>query len=162
MRPFICKRRNGLVLAMLTITLGGVLIVSLGQSERRRAFVEAAAPETGLSAYLNSARQLLSSGEDAREQVRTYSSLMPNENPRTVQMLRDTIGKTSELINDYQHDGLANMPQLPNVPGLNTIMRLPDKLLRAELSMLQDGIRMAEEMRERPITATVNTPRGKC
>lgn len=52
------------------------------------------------------------------------------------------------------------MPPLPNLPGLNTLMRLPDKLLRAELSMLQDGIRMAQELRERPITATVNAPRG--
>lgn len=40
-------------------------------------------------------------------------------------------------------------------------MRIPDKLLRAELSMLQDEIKMAQQMMENPITATMNAPRGK-
>lgn len=40
-------------------------------------------------------------------------------------------------------------------------MRIPDKLLRAELSMLQDEIRMAQQMMENPLTATMNAPRGK-
>lgn len=53
------------------------------------------------------------------------------------------------------------MPSMPNIPGLNLITRLPDKLLRAELSMLQDEIRMAEEMIQNPISATLNAPRGE-
>lgn len=53
------------------------------------------------------------------------------------------------------------MPNLPNLPGLNFVMRWPDKLLRAELTMLQDVIRMSESMLKSPITATVNAPRGK-
>jgi hypothetical protein len=118
-------------------------------------------PSTGLTSYFNSARQLLSTSLDAHNQARAYSGLMPNEDPRTAQMLRETIDKTSNLIQSYQHEGLSTMPPLPNVPGLNTVMRIPDKLLRAELSMLQDGIRMAQEMRERPLLATVNAPRGK-
>lgn len=40
-------------------------------------------------------------------------------------------------------------------------MRLPDKLLRAELSMLQDEIRMAQQMMQNPITATMNAPKGE-
>lgn len=52
------------------------------------------------------------------------------------------------------------MPSFPNLPGLNLVMRLPDKLLRAELSMLQDEIRMAQQMMQNPITATMNAPRG--
>lgn len=53
------------------------------------------------------------------------------------------------------------MPNLPNLPGLNILMRLPDKLLRAELSMLQDEIRMAQSMMQNPLSATMNAPRGK-
>lgn len=53
------------------------------------------------------------------------------------------------------------MPNLPNLPGLNVLTRLPDKLLRAELSMLQDEIKMAQQMMQNPITATMNAPRGK-
>lgn len=157
---FFHRQHNNLVLILFVLTLGSVLITGLSWGERRPALV-AAAPDSGLASYLNSARQLLSSGVDAHNQARTYSSLMPSEDPRTAQMLRETIEKTSDLITDYQHEGLSNLPPLTNVPGLNTIMRLPDKFLRAELSMLQDGIRMAEDMRERPITATVNMPRGK-
>lgn len=115
----------------------------------------------GFSSYLNSARQLLSTSLDAHNQARVYSSIMPNEDPRTAQMLRETIDQTGDLIQSYQHDGLSNMPPIPNVPGLQTVMRLPDKLLRAELSMLQDGIRMAQEMRERPLMATINAPKGR-
>lgn len=53
------------------------------------------------------------------------------------------------------------MPNLPNLPGLNILMRLPDKLLRAELSMLQDEIRMAQQMMQNPLSATMNAPKGK-
>lgn len=113
----------------------------------------------GLASYFNAARQLLSNGMEAHQQTRSYSGLMPNEDPHTAQMLRNTIEQTTHLINDYRHEGLSSMPPLPNLPGLSTLMRLPDKLLRAELSMLQDGIRMAQELRERPISATMNTPR---
>jgi hypothetical protein len=136
--------------------------VSASSHDHQDRAADAPASSTGLSSYFNSARQLLSTSLDAHNQARAYSGLMPNEDPRTAQMLRDTIDQTSNLIQSYQHDGLSNMPPLPNVPGLHTVMRLPDKLLRAELSMLQDGIRMAQEMRERPLTATMNAPRGKC
>jgi len=118
--------------------------------------------DAGLMSYFTSARQLLNNGLEAHSSAQTYSGLMPNEDPRTAEMLRQTIDQTSRLISSYRQDGLANMPPIAmNVPGLGALMRLPDKLLRAELSMLQDGIRMAQEMRERPITATMNTPRGK-
>jgi len=53
------------------------------------------------------------------------------------------------------------MPNLPNLPGLSTLTRVPDKLLRAELSMLQDEIRMAQDMMQNPISATMNAPKGK-
>ena len=159
MRSFILRRRNGLVLAMFLVTLGSLVLANLSYGERHHALVAAAPPVAGLSSYLNSARQLLSSSLDANNQANTYAALMPDEDPRTTRMMRDTVDRTSHLISNYQQEGLANLPPLQNVPGLSTIMRLPDKLLRAELSMLQDGIRMAEEMRERPITATMNTPR---
>lgn len=67
-----------------------------------------------------------------------------------------------DLINNYRQNGLSNLPNFPNLPGVNTLMRLPDKLLRAELSMLQDEIRMAQQMMQNPITATMNAPKGKC
>lgn len=155
-----CRPRASATLLVLGLFVGGLLLARLAPSKRRLVVAEAA-PEGGLSAYLDSVRQLLSTGVEAHNSARTYSSLLPNENPRTAQMLRDTIDKTSHLIDNYQQDGLSNLPALPSVLGLNNLMRLPDKLLRAELSMLQDGIRMAEEMRERPIQATMNTPRGK-
>lgn len=66
-----------------------------------------------------------------------------------------------DLINNYRQNGLSNLPQLPNLPGINTMMRLPDKILRAELSMLQDEIRMAQDMMQNPVSATLNAPRGK-
>lgn len=180
MKSSICRRRNGrLVLAVMTLALSTLLIASMNSaginisrgSDQKFGMAEAArvgrdsdedqTSSSGLSSYFNSARNLLTSGFDAHNQARAYSSLMPSEDPRTAQLLRDSIDKTSDLIHSYQSDGLTNMPPLPNVPGLGTLMRLPDKLLRAELSMLQDGIRMAQEMRERPLTATMNTPRGR-
>lgn len=154
-------QQHGAALIIFGLTIGGILLARLTPSKRRPAFVDAASDDSGLISYFNSAKQLLNTGLDAHHSARTYSSLMPNEDPRAAQMLRDTIDKTSHLIEDYQHDGLSNLPALPGVLGLNGLMRLPDKLLRAELSMLQDGIRMAEEMRQRPIQATMNTPRGK-
>lgn len=168
MRSQIIKRRFSLT---FTYTLGlAALLAATATIESgitgAALMVEAApsalqADSNGLSSYFNSARNFLTTSLDAHNQARAYSSLMPNEDPRTAQMLRDTIDKTSNLIQTYQHEGLSNMPALPNVPGLNVLMRLPDKLLRAELSMLQDGIRMAQEMRERPLSATMNTPRGE-
>ncbi|XP_055809515.1 uncharacterized protein LOC129879810 [Solanum dulcamara] len=153
------SQQNSAVFFILGLTIGGVLLARLTPSKRRPAFVDAASTDdAGLSSYFSSARQLLSTGLDAHNSARTYSSLMPNENPRTEQMLRETIERTSDLIEDYQHEGLSNFPALPNAMGLGALTRLPDKLLRAEMSMLQGGIRMAEEMRERPIQATINVP----
>lgn len=169
MRSFICRRRKVIAMALFAFALGSVSLAAFGLGGRGPALV-AAAPQSdtsnsGLGAYLNSARQLLSAsgggGESGRGAGSAEQALSFAQDPRAARMLRESIERTSGLIGEYQADGLANMPQLPNVPGLNSIMRLPDKLLRAELSMLQDGIRMAEEMRERPIIATVNTPRGK-
>lgn len=70
-----------------------------------------------------------------------------------------TLTNTIDLINNYRQNGLSNLPSMPNLPGLNTIMRVPDKLLRAELSMLQDEIRMAQGMMSNPLSATMNAPR---
>jgi hypothetical protein len=174
MISFIWPLRKCLALAIITLALnlswetrggGGAKLVAArpGASQDQRA-VEAASSgssSTGLSSYFNSARQLLSTSLDAHNQARAYSGLMPNEDPRTTQMLRDIIDTTSNLIQSYQHDGLSNLPNLPNVPGLYTVMRLPDKVLRAELSVLQDGVRMARDMQAHPLTATINVPKGK-
>lgn len=173
MRPLgSCRRHRDsrLVLVGCALALGTTLSISLSllvgaaSTAKDQAQSESTASNSnngGLISYFTSARQLLSSGLEAHNQAQNYAGLMPNEDPRTAEMLRETIDKTSDLINDYRQDGLSNMPPVPNLPGLSSLMRLPDKLLRAELSMLQDGIRMAQEMRERPITATMNTPRGK-
>lgn len=116
---------------------------------------------SGFSRYLSSARNFLSAASEAHKNAKTYSSFLSNESPKAQQMLSDSIAQTTNLIESYRQEGLANMPPLPNLPGIGNVARLPDKLLRAELSMLQDLIRMAQETRERPITATVNAPRGK-
>lgn len=66
-----------------------------------------------------------------------------------------------ELITNYQNNGLPNAPTLPlNIPGFGSVMRTPDKVLRAELSMLQDLIRMAQKMTQNPISATIDVPKG--
>lgn len=170
-------RRNGFAaLIVCVLAIGSTLTIALTTGGLSLPLVAAQTTPTGQSelqdtngsgggggliSYFTSARQLLSSGLDAHSQAQAYNGLMPNEDPRTAEMLRETIDKTTDLIETYRQDGLSNMPALPNLPGLSALVRLPDKLLRAELSMLQDGIRMAQEMRERPITATVNTPKGK-
>lgn len=55
------------------------------------------------------------------------------------------------------------MPTLPSsIPGVGSVMRTPDKLFRAELSMLQDLIKMSQKMIQNPVMATVEIPKGKC
>lgn len=110
------------------------------------------------SSIYGQARQLLEAG---MSNPQALAMVMPNEDPKLKSSLRDSIGKVTELINNYRQNGLSSMAQLPQLPGLQSVMRVPDKLLRAELSMLQDEIRMAQDMMQNPISATMNTPKGE-
>lgn len=47
------------------------------------------------NSYLSSARKFFDSGMEAHQQAQTYSSLMPNEDPRATRMLRDSINKAT-------------------------------------------------------------------
>lgn len=129
-------RLSGLILVIMAV---GVCIGGAG------------AQEASLNSYLSQAKKLFDTGME--------NSQLSSETQRSTRMLRESIDKATDLINNYRENGLTNMPNFPNIPGLNMITRLPDKLLRAELSMLQDEIRMAQQMMQNPITATMNAPR---
>lgn len=45
--------------------------------------------------YLSQARKLFDTGMEAHEQAQTYSSLLPNEDPRAARLLRDSINKAT-------------------------------------------------------------------
>lgn len=96
------------------------------------------------------------------EQPKMFANWSPSDESRKQLVLRDLISKASDLIENYQTNGLRNAPSLPiNIPGFGAVMKTPDKLLRAELSMLQDLIKMAQKMTQNPLSATVDLPKGK-
>lgn len=45
--------------------------------------------------YLSMAQKFLSSGMEARQMARMFSTLMPNEDPRTTRLLRESIKKAT-------------------------------------------------------------------
>lgn len=169
MRPYTRKSSSGFALALFGLTFAVILIAVLSRVQQQDSlfvFAEAAAMPDNSNhqnwpMFFNMAKQFVSSSMEANNQAQVYNSFMPNEDPRTAEILRESVDRTSHLISDYQHDGLANMPPFPNVPFLNVVTHGPDKIMRMELSALQDLIRMTEDMRDRPLTAIMNLPKGK-
>lgn len=99
------KQNDAFVLATCVLAIG-IVFVAIGQpvavvaaQQQRYQQLQQVEPSSSLSSYLSSARQLLNSGVEAHNQVKTYSAMMPNEDPRTAQMLRETIEKTTGKFN---------------------------------------------------------------
>lgn len=90
------RQYNAFVLAACVLLIGIVFIASRGDLNLVAAdqASDRAAYSSGITSYLDSARQLLSQGFEAHDAAKSYSGLMANDDPRTTKMLRDTIERT--------------------------------------------------------------------
>lgn len=73
---------SNLIMLLLVLRTFGKLIVK----------TQAAGVQEASDSYLNQAKRLFDTGMEAHQQAQTYSSLLPNEDPRAARMLRDSIG----------------------------------------------------------------------
>lgn len=77
----------------------------------------------------------------------------------TTNQVNDSFDDTIAKMEEYRQSMMSELGDITK--NLSNVTSIPDKLVRAELSMLQDEIKMAQEMLNNPLSATLNTPQSK-